>query len=174
MSNFDKLVQARIDKTGESWATAARQVRAQAPTSGKTDDTGLIVNQPRFRHVSLGNPTEYEIEAFTFNQTVSSFYAKFKGWSGTRHWLEPVYHHVGWANEDGGELPDGELRALADMAINTIRRDGYALVVHAPGRLAMMVRLRRSSGGGPAQQHEGTVWPLDEGYRPAHRRWPAP
>jgi len=29
MSNFDKLVQARIDKTGESWATAARNVRAQ-------------------------------------------------------------------------------------------------------------------------------------------------
>lgn len=30
MSNFDKMVQARNDKTGESWSTAARHVRAHA------------------------------------------------------------------------------------------------------------------------------------------------
>jgi hypothetical protein len=138
MSNFDKLVQARIDKTGESWATAARNVRRHAPTAPKPDAPGLTFRQPRFRHVYLGNPTEYEIEAFTFNQTVASFFAKFKGWSSHRHWLEPVYHHVGWANEDGGELPEKELRALAIMAVNAVPGSGYVLAVHAPGRLALM------------------------------------
>jgi hypothetical protein len=33
MSNFKKLVRARMEKTGESWQTAARHVRAQVPAA---------------------------------------------------------------------------------------------------------------------------------------------
>ena len=35
-SNYKKLVRARMEKTGESWSTAARHVRAQAPTTTPT------------------------------------------------------------------------------------------------------------------------------------------
>jgi hypothetical protein len=43
MSNFDKMVQARVDKTGESWSTAAGQVRASSRTGAK-DDAATIVS----------------------------------------------------------------------------------------------------------------------------------
>jgi hypothetical protein len=64
MSNFSKLVAARVAKTGESWSTAVRHVRAQAkerpqplPPTGSTgagtflfgdehpkDEAGLFVS----------------------------------------------------------------------------------------------------------------------------------
>ncbi len=142
-SKYKKLVRERMAKTGESWATAARHVRAQ---------TGLLVvqpplpprpptmpNQPRFRHVYLERATEYEIDVFTVNQEVSFFIAKFDtGWSAARHWLEPVYHHAIWAMEDNAECTDDELCEFSVRAIQNVRRDGYVLVVHAPGRIAMM------------------------------------
>src|SRR5277367_1345274 len=42
-SNFKKLVRARMEKTGESWQTAARHVRAQGapePDSGGQRENG--------------------------------------------------------------------------------------------------------------------------------------
>ena len=39
--NVKKLVRARIQKTGESYQTALRHVRAQAPTTAKTDETTI-------------------------------------------------------------------------------------------------------------------------------------
>jgi hypothetical protein len=46
MSNFDKMVQARIDKTGESWSTASRRVRAQAEPLAAAEQPASTVGAP--------------------------------------------------------------------------------------------------------------------------------
>lgn len=60
MSNFKKLVESRMAKTGESWSTAARHVRAhgsapiEAPSAlaAPTDATEALIASLRATHVS--------------------------------------------------------------------------------------------------------------------------
>lgn len=56
MSNFKKLVEARMAKTGESWATASRHVRAQVVvpivSPPATDPIGDLISELRSVHVS--------------------------------------------------------------------------------------------------------------------------
>lgn len=92
---------------------------------------------PTFRHFHLGEPTKYEVDVFAVNQTVAFFIGKFTtGWSSSDYRLDPVYQRATWAQER--EATEDELRALAERAIQNVHSEGYVLVVHAPGRLALM------------------------------------
>jgi hypothetical protein len=96
-----------------------------------------IQELPHFRHVYLRQPIDFEIDVFTMDQSASWFVAKFDtGWSNTVHRLEPVYHRASWAQD--APATERELRALARRAIQHVETAGFVLVVHAPGKLAMM------------------------------------
>lgn len=112
----------------------ANGISAEPPPSGEA----LRSTLPRTRHVFLGQAAQYELGVFTVNQSISYFIAKFKksGWSGAEHRLDPVYHRALWVQERLADVED--LAAIAARALQNVRPDGYLLVVHAPGRLAMM------------------------------------
>jgi hypothetical protein len=63
MSNFKRMVQARIDKTGESWSTAARYVRAQVGEA-KVPHEGMVTPRPgnlASLLVELGAPSTFAV-----------------------------------------------------------------------------------------------------------------
>jgi hypothetical protein len=58
MSNFKKMVQARIDKTGESWSTAAGHVRAAAGTGSTDQGTTAPVASGTFGSSGTSGPPD--------------------------------------------------------------------------------------------------------------------
>jgi hypothetical protein len=135
-TRLKNLVDARRAKTGESWSTALRAVRAQESRPSLVIAPSQMT-QPRFRHVYLRSAARYPLQFFSVNQAVSYFIVKFtNGWSATEKYVEPVFDSANWAQED--EASEADLQSLARRALANVRRSGYVLVVHAPGRLALV------------------------------------
>lgn len=140
--NVKKLAaRARQDSHGGKYQSHLRRVGGAdggSKTALAEPSAALRTVLPHIRHVYLDQPTEYELDVFTVNQSVSYFIAKFKGsgWSAEEHRLDPVYHRAIWAQDR--QARESDLRAVAARALQNVRPDGHVLVVHAPGRLAMM------------------------------------
>lgn len=113
---------------------------------------------PSIRHFYLENETDYEVEVLIFKQTVAHFAMlggpltdagtkkrKF-GWvSAWTEQLDPARTRASWVVDEGSWRPEwdpteDELHDLAEkaMASDTLHRFNHVLVIHAPGRLAMM------------------------------------
>ena len=119
MSNFKKMVRARMDKTGESWSTAAGHVRAAAHTSSKDQGTGSTMPKLRFdlmadlREIYAAKLTA---EGNSVDPTMDAGGVLAKYFSQSHRLIVQAPRRVEWSRElqaSASSLPDDRKQALA-------------------------------------------------------------
>jgi hypothetical protein len=92
------------------------------------------------RHFYVREPSDgrYSVEFLMQDQAYSIVVAKFSNsWSMPLYAAgQPRFQRAEWAHDD--EVSDAELRRVAGRAMTGAHADGYVMVVHAPGRIALV------------------------------------